>query len=108
MRRLNKKLSWNELIEPIKSANDLDAWSLRDMSTGYIPYILLTCTDKFAKGKGAFDRDKEVLFALESSPDGAVTWNSSNLKKEYIGEIEVSNRKITKHFKGLRFAKKIV
>ncbi|HTF97454.1 MAG TPA: hypothetical protein VL995_15045 [Cellvibrio sp.] len=89
-------LTWKELHGLLEVARQEDIWSLKDMPHDYIPYVLLTCTDKF-EANPKFQRPKECFFVLEPSPEGGEFWNSDGLQKKYIWEITLPSRTVTYH-----------
>ena len=86
-------LTWKELHGLLYVAGKEDVWSLKGMPKHYIPYVLLTCTEKFEANK-KFQRSKAMFFVLEPSPEETVYWNSANLKKRYIWEISLPSREV--------------
>ena len=89
-------LSWKEFHGLLEVANREDIWSLKEMPHDCIPYVLLACTEKFEANK-LFKRNYAKYFVLEPSPDPDDFWNSSELQKKYIWEIELPSRKV-KHY----------
>lgn len=89
-------LTWKELHELLEIAKREDIWSLKDMPHDYIPYVLLTCTEKFEANK-RFERPKAKFFVLEPSPDPGEFWNSKELQKKYIWEIVLPGREVACH-----------
>ncbi|MEZ8995890.1 hypothetical protein AB4562_03900 [Vibrio sp. 10N.222.54.A1] len=90
-------LTWKEFHQLLTVANEVDIWSLKSLSHDYIPYLLLTCTDKFEKNK--YGRKYDCFFVLETSPTtGGVLWNDTTEGKKYIWQVNItSTREVTHH-----------
>lgn len=89
-------LSWKELHGLLEVARREDIWSLKGMPHDYIPYVLLTCTDKF-EANVKFKRPKSCFFVLEPSPEPGEFWNSDGLHKKYIWEVILPSREVIHH-----------
>lgn len=90
-------LIWTEFHQLLTVANQVDIWSLKSLSHEYIPYILLTCTEKFEKN--GYGRKHDFFFVLETSPTtGGVLWNDTTEGKKYIWQVNLtSTREIIHH-----------
>jgi len=89
-------LKWKELHGLLEVAKREKIWSLQDMPHDYIPYVLLTCTERFEADK-QFERKKAKFFVLEPSPEPGEFWNSGELQKKYLWEIELPSRDVVRH-----------
>jgi hypothetical protein len=96
IRKFVKALTWSELHDLLEIARREDIWSLKDMPHDYIPYVLLTCTNKFEENK-KYGRAKSCFFVLEPSPDSGEFWNSKGLQKQYIWEITIPSKDVIHH-----------
>lgn len=74
MKKFVAALSWKEMHELLEVARKEDIWSLKDMPHGCIPYVLLTCTERFKANK-QFGRKHDTFFVLETTPDTGEYWN---------------------------------
>lgn len=92
------KFTWSDLIKTIEEANKLNIWSLEDMPHDYIPYVLLTCIDKFSVNNY---RKQECFFVLEPTPSNNTYytgyWNQTGLSKKYVWEIQLPLKIVVQH-----------
>lgn len=84
-------LSWKEFLALIEKANSIDIWSLKDMPHFFLPYVLMTCVDKFTAQKP--NRLHDCFFVLEPFPTGTTNlWNVSTGYKKYLWRIDLPSR----------------
>jgi hypothetical protein len=88
-------LSWKEFLALLQEATKLRVWSLKDMPTNYLPYVLLTCVAVFPANK--FGRPRDICFALEPSPLKGDVWNFPSGRKRYLWVIDHKNRSVEHH-----------
>lgn len=90
-RKILPHLSWKEFHALIEKASSVDVWSLKDMPHFFLPYVLLTCTDKFDAQKPT--RPNDCFFVLEPFPPGVTNlWNISGGYKKYLWRVDLPSR----------------
>lgn len=90
-RKVLPRLSWKEFFALIEKANSVDIWSLKDMPHFFLPYVLMTCADKFDAIKP--DRPNDCFFVLEPFPTGTTNlWNISAGYKKYLWRVDLPAR----------------
>lgn len=90
-RKILPHLSWKEFLALIEKANSIDVWSLKDMPQFFLPYVLMTCADKFDAQKPI--RPYDCFFVLEPFPSGATNlWNISAGYKKYLWRVDLPAR----------------
>ncbi|EAT4593469.1 hypothetical protein M8D54_004962 [Salmonella enterica] len=92
------QFSWGDFISVIRGADQYSIWSLKDMPTGYIPYVLLACVDRFYQ---TGYRKHECYFVLEPTPDGPVEagayWNQTGSIKRSLWQVQLPSRNVIQH-----------
>jgi hypothetical protein len=89
------RLSWKEFLSLVEKANEIDVWSLKDMPHFFLPYVLMTCADKF--NAQSPKRPHDCFFVLEPFPSGASNlWNFSTGYKKYLWRVDLPARDVEK------------
>ncbi|EJE8675413.1 hypothetical protein M5236_004106 [Vibrio parahaemolyticus] len=93
---LDKRFYWWEFHSMLKTANELDIWSIQGMPHYYIPYVLLMCKETFEANQ--YGRKQSCYFVLETTPStGAFVWNDPAAQKKYLWQITLPNRDVIEH-----------
>ena len=86
-------LTWKEFLPLLKKATELRCWSYKKFNTGYIPYLLLCCADKFKGTKGS-KRPRTIFFVLESGAQDAEFWHLPPSPKKRIWRVVQSTKNL--------------
>lgn len=93
--KLLAQLSWKEFHLLIEKANLINVWALKDMPHFFLPYVLMTCSEKFTAQNQK--RPYDCFFVLEPFPTGATDlWNFSMSYKKYLWRIDLPKRNAEK------------
>lgn len=88
MRKVLGTIKLLDVLEMCQDAKKMDVWSLKGMSVEMIPYVLLTCKDKFDP---VGNRLYPLYYVIQSPPAGASYWNFPSSKSRHILEVNASN-----------------
>jgi len=95
LREILPRLSWKEFLSLVEKADEIDIWSLKDMPHFFLPYVLMTCTDKFTAQTPK--RPYDCFFVLEPFPAGSSNlWNISAGYKKYLWRVDLPARGVEK------------
>ncbi|MBU7318217.1 competence protein CoiA [Paenibacillus oleatilyticus] len=84
-------IKFNVFRDLIITFNQKNIWNYKGLTLKYIPYILLTCRDKFPKNESGFRKD-DFYFVFEPNMRyGDDLWNKPHKVKQKIWKVLLSN-----------------
>ncbi|MBP1311724.1 hypothetical protein JOD82_004861 [Paenibacillus sp. 1182] len=90
-KRMSESLTVKEFRELIEFANTKGVWNYKGLTFTYVPYILLTCREKFSKKDSEF-RKRDFYFVFDPNVKNVdELWNDTKRKKQKLWKIYLSN-----------------
>ncbi|WP_339784473.1 hypothetical protein NSQ38_24070 [Paenibacillus sp. FSL R7-0313] len=94
---LADNLSVKEFRELIDFATSKGVWNFKGLTFMYVPYILLTCRERFIK-KDSDYRKKDFYFVLDPNLNKVdELWNDTKSKKQKLWKINVDNNSVEEY-----------
>lgn len=91
MRERVPDMRWSGMEDACQRARALGVWDLVGLTAEYVPWVLLSCVDRWAVGK------KNASFFLEPQVNGKGPWDFSGARKRFLYEVDAKTGSITPH-----------
>lgn len=87
-------MRWRDVEDACVRAKQLGVWNLVGLTPEYVPWVLLSCVDKWSGGATGKD---EVAFFLEPNVQGGGPWDFSGARKRFLHEVDLKTGALTPH-----------